>query len=254
MPIINRSTLESTYTNPDKQEVTVRTNSNSAVIENMTKSFEKQKLSQKDSARAGEELIQEIELNNNSEFLVSDLHIKDTMSDGATFKAGSVKINGKAFVDLDPTAGFYLDEPLNPSNPYILITYSIVVDEKPTVDHITNKATISYSVDNSHFSEDTNTVTINIISDKVTIIKTASHSVAVSGTVVTFTHKITNGDAFTHTKLVFTDPLPAGISFVAGSVVIDGVSKPELDPVVGFTLDDLNGGSTTTIIFDAKVE
>ncbi len=80
MSIINRSTLESTYTTPDKQEVTVKTNSNPAIIENMTESFEKEKFSQKDFARAGEELIQEIELNNNSEFLVTDLHIKDTMS------------------------------------------------------------------------------------------------------------------------------------------------------------------------------
>ena len=254
MSIINRSTLESTYTTPDKQEVTIKTNSNPAIIENMTESFEKEKYSQKDSARAGEELIQEIELNNNSDFLVTDIHIKDTMSAGATFKSGSVEINGESRPAFDPMTGFYLDGPIDPSSPYVLITYSIVVDENPTVDHITNKATVSYSVEDSHFSEDTNEVTINIIGDKIEIVKTASTTVAVAGTVVTFTHKITNGGAFTHTKLMFTDPLPAGISFVAGSVEIDGVNKPDLDPVVGFTLDDLPSGSTTTIMFDAKVE
>lgn len=254
MSIINRSTLESTYATPDKGEITIKTNSNSAIIENMTESFEKEKFSAKDSARAGEELIQEIELNNNSDFLVTDVHIKDTMSAGATFKAGSVEINGESYPDFDPMVGFYLNEPIDPSSPYILITYSIIVDDNPTVDHITNTATVSYSVDSVRFSENTNTVTINIIGDKIEIVKTASKAIAIAGEIVTFTHKITNGGAFTHTKLVFTDPLPAGISFVSGSVKIDGVNKPDYDPTVGFTLDNLASKATTTIVFDAKVD
>lgn len=253
MPIINRSTLRSTYKPTPDKEITVNTLSNPKVIENLTESFEKKKYTEKEFATIGEEVIQEIEFNNNSNFLITDIMVMDYMSEGATFKAGSVEINGESFPNYNPRAGFPLPNPIDPSDPYVLVTYTIVIDENPPYDHIQNTAAITYTANDVEFVEDTNTVTIQIIDSRIEIEKTASTSVATVGSTITFTHNITNSGSFTHSKLMFTDPLPAGLTFVSKSVQIDGVAHPELDPTVGFALTDLPAKSTTTITFDVKV-
>lgn len=253
MQIVNRSTLQSTYKPTADKEVRVETNSNAEIIENMSESFEKKKYSQKEFANTGEELEQEITLNNLSNFVITDVTIMDYMSEGARFKTGSVKINGEAFPNVNPLEGFTLPMPINPADPYVQITYTIIIDENPPYEQISNTASIRYSVEDIEFVEDTNTVTIQIVGKKIEIVKSANYPVAVSGSTITFTHKIKNYGSFTHTKLMFTDPLPMGITFVKGSVKVDGVQQPDFDPTVGFALNDLPANSTTTVTFDVRV-
>ena len=52
---------------------------------------------------------------------------------------------------------------------------------------------------------------------------------------------------------MFKDPIPAGTTFVADSVKINGVSYPAYNPAVGFNLPDLAPDAAATIEFDVKV-
>lgn len=81
--------------------------------------------------------------------------------------------------------------------------------------------------------------------------KTTSQSTALLGDTLTFTVSYTNNTSATMTNTTFTDPMPLGLSFVPGSVTINGSSSPTSDPTLGFALPDTAPGDTTTIAFEA---
>ncbi len=55
------------------------------------------------------------------------------------------------------------------------------------------------------------------------------------------------------TNVFLKDNVPNGLLFVAGGVIVNGVSEGSFDPNVGFTIPNIPGGSTATITFDAVV-
>lgn len=83
--------------------------------------------------------------------------------------------------------------------------------------------------------------------------KTVDSSTAAVGDTVTFTVTLSNPCESPLTDLRFRDPVPAGLSFLPGSVEINGEVAGAADPNAGFSLPDLPGGQTVTISFSAVV-
>jgi uncharacterized repeat protein (TIGR01451 family) len=54
--------------------------------------------------------------------------------------------------------------------------------------------------------------------------------------------------------IAFLDPPPTGLSFVPGTVTVNGVPDATLDPNNGFIIPDIPGGSEDAITFDAQVD
>ncbi|MGN1200790.1 MAG: hypothetical protein ACI4R8_00800 [Candidatus Caccovivens sp.] len=254
MAITNQSNLTSKYTLPDQTEQEVSTDSNLSTTANMTESFTKVKSYEKDYASPSEELTQTLVLTNNSEYEIMSVNIKDTLSEGATFKAGSVEIDGTPYEDFDPEAGFELPDIIEGNGGTSTITFGVVINDNPEVENITDTATISYQVNEVELSENSNTVTINIVANKIVIEKTSSASAVISGQTLTFHNVIKNEGSFANTDLFFTDPIPEGTTFVEGSVKIDDVEQPDYDPATGFALEELQPGGSITVTFDVMVD
>lgn len=252
MAITNQSELESKYELPDGTIETENTLSNETITENLTEDFTKVKSSSSSFATPNTELTQTITLTNNSTFEISDISIKDTMSDGATFVDGSVTIDGTSYASYDPIDGFDLPSTIAVSGSSV-ITYKVLVDEDPTVEQLTNTAAITYTADEQEFTENTNTVTVDIYNNKISIVKSADVDVVISGGTITFTSVITNDGTITNTDLVFTDDIPEGTTFITDSVTVDGVARPGEDPSEGIDLEDLAGGDSTTVTFKVRV-
>lgn len=87
----------------------------------------------------------------------------------------------------------------------------------------------------------------------MTVVKSVDKAYAVKGDNLHYTTVITNAGTLFKSNLVFTDPIPAGTSFVAGSVKIDGTDYPAYNPQAGFTLPDLPAGENVTVEFDVTV-
>ena len=214
------------------------------------------KSADKTFVQEGETAQYTVVITNNSQTNLLSLFFTDNMSSGATYVAGSVTVNGVSQPTYDPDAGFPLPD-LNVGQS-VTVSYAMRANNPVTQTPVTNFATLDYSVDDPSrsivsFSENTNTVSIDIISNRMTVVKSVDKAYAVKGDNLHYTTVVTNTGTLLKSDLVFTDPIPAGTTFVAGSVKIDGTAYPAYDPQTGFALPDLAVGQSVTVEFDVTV-
>ena len=81
--------------------------------------------------------------------------------------------------------------------------------------------------------------------------KSASANTVNLGDTVTYTVTLDYPGNLSLTDAVFTDILPQGMDFVPGSVRVNGLSCPDANPEAGFSVPNISGGQTLTVIFDA---
>ena len=251
MTISNESQVQFSYTLPDGSTETETRTSNIVKTEVISYSFIKVKSSNKTFLQEGEKATQTVQLTNNSLFNISNLFFTDTMSTGATHVSGSVTVNGVSQPSYDVSTGFALAD-LAP-NGVATVTYDVIADNPLTVTPVQNFGTVNYSVGSQNFNENTNTISLIVVSNRLTIIKTVDKEFAVIGDKLHYVSTITNTGTLVKTNLTFTDPIPTGTSFVSGSVKIDGVSQPSYDPAVGFPFANLAVGASTVVEFDVTV-
>ena len=221
----------------------------------MTTSFKKTRTTAKDYGVPSEEILQTLVLENLSDYPITQINLKETISAGASFKQGSVKINEILYPNLDIVSGFELPVALATTGDKVTILYSVIIDEAPVSASTEIFSTLSYTVNyDLMLSEDTEKIAIEIYDEKLVITKSADKLAVVSSQTLSFENVIKNEGKATHTNIMFYDPIPQGITFVKGTVKIDGNTKPDYDPSVGFALDDLSPNAQITISFDVVVD
>lgn len=256
MIIPNKSNIAFNYVLPDGQTIAANLDSNVVNTEILTYSVPKVKSGDKTFMQEGETSLHTVVITNNSQTQLFNLVFKDVMSNGATYVAGSVAVNGVSQPSYDPVAGFSLPA-LNPSQA-VTVTYTVQANNPMTQTPVTDYATLDYTVNdpirgNVNFTENTNTVSVQIVSNRIINVKTVDKAYAVKGDKLHYTSVITNTGSLLKSDLVFTDSIPAGTTFVAGSVKINGVSYPAYNPQTGFDLPDLGVGDAVTVEFDVTV-
>lgn len=102
-----------------------------------------------------------------------------------------------------------------------------------------------YAIDDISFNE--------ILVPEFVPVKSVDRQTANVGEIVNYTVTLTNTCQSPLTDLFFQDSIPAGLSFVPGSVVVNGTTDPGADPNTGFPLPDVPGGETVTVEFAALV-
>lgn len=140
----------------------------------------------------------------------------------------------------------------------VAVSYTIRANDPMTVSPVTNFATLAYTVNDPargpvNFSEDTNTISLPVVSNRITVVKSVDKTVAAKGDNLHYTSVITNTGTLNKINLVFTDQIPLGTTFVAGSVRINGVSYPAYNPQNGFALPDIAPGAAVNVEFDVTV-
>ena len=256
MIVTNQSNVKYSYTIPGGPTKSGEEYSNPVETEILSSAISKVKTSDKTVIAEGETAHQTVVITNNSGVTLQNVTFKDVMSGGATYVPGSVAINGVAQPSYDLITGFPL--PNIPAGGSVSVTYTIIADNPLTTTPVTNYATITYTVNDPNrgpvtYSENTNEVSIQIVSVRMTNVKSVDKGVAVSGETLHYTSVITNTGTVNKTNLTFIDPIPAGTTFVPGSVKINGTSYPAYNPNAGFALPDLAAGESVTVEFDVKV-
>lgn len=251
--ITNQSTLTSKYKLSDQSEQNNETQSNISSTENMTTSFLKTRESANNFGVPEAEIMQTITLTNNSEYPISDVTVVDTISEGGSFKAGSVIIDDVPKQDMDITAGVQLESDIAPSAS-CKIQYYLVLSDQPTQNEVTATSEVTYTVNEAvGLKERTNETTIGIENEKITIKKTSDKSAVIAGDKILYQHEIKNEGNIDNTDLFFKDTIPAEVTFVEGSVKIDEQPFVDYNPSVGFALNDLAQNQTIIVKFEVTV-
>lgn len=195
---------------------------------------------------------------NDGNTTISQLFFADFLSNGAVFKSGTVIIDGVSYPNYDPIQGFNLPNNLIAGNT-CLVQFQATVTTLPSPPQVTN-----YAVSNGLYRIDpqgqtypitatSNTVTTNINVGNLSNTKTVDKMYAKVNDTVTYTSTIINTGNVNATNLFFTDVLQSGLTYISGTVSINGVVYPALDPTVGFELSNLAPGQTVTVAFNAKI-
>ncbi|WP_107602818.1 DUF11 domain-containing protein [Clostridioides difficile] len=87
-----------------------------------------------------------------------------------------------------------------------------------------------------------------------TPIKTSNTETANIGDIVTYTVTLDNTCNSPLTNVFFRDIIPNGLKFIPGTVTVDGISVPGVDPNIGFQLPDIGGGTRIEVTFNVVVE
>ena len=256
MIITNQSQIEFNTVLPDGGTTPGSVNSNIVLTEIITYSFTKVKATEKPIINEGETVTQTVVLNNVSNFNLTDLTFSDTMSDGATYVDGSVTIDGISYPAFNLITGFPL--PDIGANSSRTITYQIIANNPKTSSPVINHGTVNYTATDPvigpvDFTENTNDVTIAILANEVDVIKNVNKTTAKIRETLHYTTTITNSGESTLSNLAFVDNLASELQFVNGSVKINGVDYPALNPNTIFSIPDLAPEESNTVEFDVVI-
>lgn len=236
-----------TVQNKTIQSNIVTTNLVNAVL-TMTKSVDKT------YATIGDTLNYTINLTNNGSILLSDITVKDALPAEAEFVTGSVKIDNVEQPTYDITTG------IDTGSITVIetkeITFQATIKALPNPNTISSKATSTfhYIVDDVvDGTSESNIVTTTVNVTNLSIVKSANVTAVEANDEITYTSVITNNGNIPATNITFTDVLDSHLTFVTGSVTINGTSQASYNPVTGFTVPDIAPAATATIIFKATV-
>lgn len=253
MIISNKLNITYNAIMPDGKVISGSAESNTVTTEILTYSVLKDIRPDKTTVRIGESVLYTVTITDNSSTKLFNNSFAISHPDGASYVADSVKINGVAQPSYDPVIGFVLPD-LNPDDT-VIIEYELKADKPITVTHF---AMLQYTVNdplrsNVNYTENTDAVSLTVISDRVDVVKTVDKSYACKGEQLHYTINVINTGNIAKTDLVFKDPIPVGTTFVENSIRVNGIAYSSYNPETGFVLRKLSPGEKTTIEFDVKV-
>lgn len=251
MAIINISKLKSSIL-VQGETVEVTNQSNACKTQNLTTDISMIKTATKTWGLPASVLTISTQIVNNTDLTLTEIHFADTLT-GATFVDGSLKIGEQEYQDCNPLTGFDMPVTLGGVGADLTISYNILIDEFTDLDQVLNTTTLTITENTQQYQVTSSQLDIDIIHNDITLYKHASSTAVVSGGTLTYTIEITNAGDYTNTNLVFSDTLPQDVEFVAGSIQVDSISKPDA------TLDSLELGSLTpdqtiTITFQVTIK
>lgn len=194
-----------------------------------------------------------LQLQNSGQIPAQNVIVTDTIPAGLTLVPGSIRIDGVA-----QAGGFPLTIPSIASGQTVLIEYQAVANAIPVPNPAVNTASAAYTfypfpdfpVQNTAQS---NPVTVVIVAVDVALLKEVDRAYAVAGDTLLYTVQIQNLGSVDLIGTTFRDPIPAGTSFVAGSVTVNGAPQPGFLPDPGFPLGTIAAGAVVTVTFQVTV-
>ena len=191
------------------------------------------------TVKAGETITYTINLTNDGT-APAEVTVKDEIPEGTTFKAESIKVNGEGRTDLDEAdleSGIQVTVPAKVGEEVGTgtVSFEVTVNDNEDGQEIKNKATVNETPTNETIHKYVEPV---ITQEKSA---TTEHGLdyAVEGEKITYTITVTN-DGGLDKNVVVKDELPAGTTFVEGSIKVNGLPTQN-------TEDNLKAGITVNV-------
>ncbi|MDE6471558.1 MAG: DUF11 domain-containing protein [Clostridia bacterium] len=211
------------------------------------------KSADKTFADVGEEITYTLAIQNTGSVDATNVTINDMLPAETTLVPNSVTVDGVAYAGALPVVIATIAP-----NQTVTVTFKVTVNSLPAVNPIFNIARADFEFfpfagyPATSFSN-SNPVAVYIISRQMSIVKSVDKAFAIQGDVLTYTSVIKNTGSVPVTDVIFKDEIPAGTTFVDGSVTIDGVSYPTYNPETGFFVANLTPQASATVTFQVKI-
>jgi uncharacterized repeat protein (TIGR01451 family) len=198
----------------------------------------------------GDVVTYTLRLTNEGNSLLNQISATISIPNGAVFIPGSVIAGGVYYPESDPTQGIglgQLDKDLS-----IDITFRVRVTEIPPSLDLTNRAIVTYTVDDDPNSTESNTAVVSFVLAGVTISKKVDHVTAAPGDNLRYELTVTNSGNLA-VNAILTDAIPPGTLFVWDSVLLNGVMQKGARPADGIQLGTLRGGTSAVVVFQVSI-
>ncbi|MCM3782715.1 hypothetical protein M3231_07000 [Neobacillus mesonae] len=138
------------------------------------------------------------------------------------------------------------------------VSFQVIVSNIPTTNELFNEARVEYTfqaLDGRTISRSvtSNQVRIPLANLQLTVSQRANTLQTFVGDVVTFTVTIQNTGTVPVTNARLEAVLSKSMEFIPGSVVLDGVISPRLDPVKGFILPVISSGEVLQLTYQVRI-
>lgn len=212
----------------------------------------------KTTASIGDILTYTIPVTNNGNTTASNILFIDTIPNGTTLIAGSLKQGITAISGSPNPPGVVLPSSVK-GGATSIVTFQVRVTAIPNPNPIPNTASLTYSylVGTTTIASATNTNTVNTSINFASlsgITKYVDKSFADCGDTITYTIVAPNSGTVTAQNVVFKDTIPNGTVFVPSSVFVNGVNQINSFPSSGITLPNIGPGNTATLTFQVQVQ
>lgn len=192
-------------------------------------------------------------LTNSGQIPALNVLVQDTVPSGLALVPGSIEIDGVPHPGDFPLTISEIDPGQS-----AVITYQAVADAIPVPNPAVNSALATYTfypfpdfpVENT---AESNPVPVAIVSVESSLLKSVDRAYAVRGDILLYTVQIRNTGNLDLVGTIFRDPTPAGTTFLADSVTVNGIPKPGFFPDPGFALGTIPSGALVTITFQVIV-
>ena len=198
----------------------------------------------------GEKITYTITIKNDGD-LAKNVVVKDTIPEGTSFVAGSIKVNGGATADTSDTLASGITVPVAERGESTL-SFEVTVDEL-TDGALTKVIRNTATVDGTPTEEITNTVNKSDVKYSKSSIPANGEEVEV-GYEITYTITLDNSTGRAPATVNVKDTIPTGTSFVTGSIRVgETATESTAEELASGISVDLSAGETKTVEFKVTV-
>lgn len=211
------------------------------------------KAADKTYADIGEEITYTLNLENTGTVSALNVTLNDMLPPETSLVAGSVTVDGIPYAGNLPVI-----IPTIPAGQTVTVVFKASVSALPAVNPVFNIARADYEFfpfagySATSFSN-SNPAAVFIVVREITNVKSVDKAFAVKGDILTYTSLIRNTGNIPVTNVIFKDDIPAGTTFLNGSVYIDGVNFPSYNPQTGFFAANLTPQASVTVTFQVQI-
>lgn len=247
---INQSTASVRFTSSGDLYVP---NALALQIDSLGANLELTKSADRSFAEIGQQIEYTVLVKNSGSLTATNVSFDDPIPFGLNLVPGSITVDGVIQADTFPINLGSISAGASKT-----VKFSVIANQIPVSNPVLNVAKIDYSFEpfagfvvNS--SSNSNIASVFIIAIDAMVEKTVDKQYAVAGDELTYVSVVTNTGTLPIFNLTFTDAIPVGTTFVAGSVEIDDVAFPAYDPSVGFLIPNLSPLESAKVLFKVKV-